>query len=74
MARRKGLTPQGAVGTFLPMGVGFGMAGAAIGLSAAGAAQARAAGQPGTAALMDVASMGVGVHALDVAFGKRRRL
>ena len=76
MAKRKGITPESAAGTFLPMGVTFPMAGAAMGISAASAGALRAAGQPGAGALMDVATMGVAVKAIDVTgvTGKKFRL
>jgi hypothetical protein len=82
MARRRsgasgGLTPQGAVGTFLPMGIGFGMANVAMGQAGAGAASANAAGMPAAGALMGVAGMGVATQALGMTMGsmgkKRRR-
>ena len=77
MARRRrsgGLTPQGAVGTFLPISVGLGMAGPAIGLAGAGGAAATAAGMPGAGALMGVAGMGVATQAIGLTMGKKRRL
>ena len=68
-----GLTPQGAVSTFLPISVGLGFAGPAIGLSAAGGAAATAAGAPAAGSLMNVASMGVATQAIGLTMGKKKR-
>jgi len=75
MAKRRqgGLTPQGAVRTFMPMTIGLGMAVPAIGLSAAGGAAATAAGMPAVGSLMGVASMGVATKAIGLTMGKKRQ-
>lgn len=72
--RSRGLGPSSALETFVPLAVGAGMAGAYIGISAAGATAARAAGQPGAGALMDVATMAGPITMIGVAYGKKRRL
>lgn len=77
MARKRsrsgGLTPQGAVGTFLPMSIGFGMANVAMGQAGAGAQAATAAGMPAAGSLMGVAGMGVATQSIGLAFGGKKK-
>jgi len=80
MARRRrsgGLTPQGAVQTFLPMAVAFPLAGAAMGAAGSAGTAATAAGMPAAGGLMGVASMGVASRSIGLAMGgmgKKRRI